>query len=74
MHSPTHPSKLAAMVAVVASAAGLSALAGAAHAQISGTTGGDVVAPHPVVFQWGIDKDLTILVNDLDPGRPRSAG
>ena len=40
--------KLGTMVAILAAAAGLSALAGTAEAQISGSTGGDVVATHPV--------------------------
>lgn len=63
-----HPSKLATIVTILATGAGLSALAGTAEAQISGTTGGDVVATHSapafddpfffptdgiVVAQWG---------------------
>jgi hypothetical protein len=35
------------MVAILATAAGVSALAGTAEAQITGSTGGNVVAPHP---------------------------
>jgi hypothetical protein len=42
-----HRSKRATMVAMLATAAGFSALAGTAHAQISGTIGGDVVAKPP---------------------------
>jgi hypothetical protein len=37
-----YPSKLGTMVAILATAAGFSALAGSAEAQISGTIGGDV--------------------------------
>jgi hypothetical protein len=40
-------SKLAATAAILATAAGFSALAATAQAQISGTIGGDVVAKHP---------------------------
>jgi hypothetical protein len=40
--------KLATMVAILATTAGLAALAGTAEAQISGTHGGDGVAKHPV--------------------------
>jgi hypothetical protein len=36
------------MVAILATAAGFSALAGTAQAQISGSIGGDVVVKHPV--------------------------
>jgi hypothetical protein len=43
-----HASKLGTLVAILATAAGFSALAGPAEAQISGSTGGDVVAQHPV--------------------------
>jgi hypothetical protein len=43
-----YTSKLATMVAILATAAGLAALAGTAEAQIPGTTGGDVVTKHPV--------------------------
>ena len=43
-----HPSKLATLVAILATAAGFSALAATAQAQISGSTGGNVVAQHPV--------------------------
>jgi hypothetical protein len=43
-----YTSKLATMVAILATASGLSALAGTAQAQIPGSTGGDVVAQHPV--------------------------
>ena len=39
-----YPSKLGTMVAILATAAGFSALAGTAEAQISGTIGGDIVA------------------------------
>jgi hypothetical protein len=42
-----HPSKLGTLVAILATAAGLSALATTAEAQISGSTGGNVVAKHP---------------------------
>ena len=38
-----YPSKLGTMVAILATAAGFSAFAGSAEAQISGTIGGDVV-------------------------------
>jgi hypothetical protein len=41
-------SKLGKMVAILATAAGFSALAATAQAQISGSTGGNVVAQHPV--------------------------
>jgi hypothetical protein len=43
-----YTSKLGTMVAILATAAGFSAIAGTARAQISGTIGGDVVAKHPV--------------------------
>jgi hypothetical protein len=42
-----HTSKLGTMVAILATAAGFSALAGTAAAQIPASTGGDVVAKHP---------------------------
>jgi hypothetical protein len=42
-----HPSKLGTLVAILATAAGFSALAGTADAQIPGSTGGDVVTKHP---------------------------
>jgi hypothetical protein len=42
-----HPSKLGTLVAILATAAGFSALAPTAEAQISGSTGGNVVAKHP---------------------------
>jgi hypothetical protein len=43
-----YTSKLATMVAILATAAGFAALAGTAEAQIPGTTGADVVTTHPV--------------------------
>ena len=60
-------SKLGTIVAIVATAAGFSALAGSAQAQISGSIGGDVVAKDPVsvplahgggAFQWGLPDPL----------------
>jgi hypothetical protein len=42
-----HPSKLRAMVAILATVAGFSAFAVTAEAQISGSTGGNVVVKHP---------------------------
>jgi|tagenome__1003787_1003787.scaffolds.fasta_scaffold17079095_1 hypothetical protein len=42
-----YTSKLGTMVAILATAAGFSALAGTAQAQISGSIGGDVFAKHP---------------------------
>jgi hypothetical protein len=58
-----YTSKLATMVAILAIAAGFSALAGTAEAQIPGETGGDVVAKHPVPafddpFFWPADGIL----------------
>ena len=43
-----HASKLGTLAAILATAAGFSALAGTADAQISGSTGGDIVTKHPV--------------------------
>jgi hypothetical protein len=43
-----YTSKLATMAAILATTAGLSALAGTAEAQIPASTGGDVIAKHPV--------------------------
>src|SRR5262249_14893434 len=43
-----YTSKLATMVAILATTAGFAALAGTAAAQIPGETGGDVVTKHPV--------------------------
>jgi hypothetical protein len=42
-----HSLKLGRAVAILAAAAGFSAVAGPAEAQISGTTGGDIVIKHP---------------------------
>ena len=42
-----HLSTLGTRVAILATAAGFSALAATAEAQISGSTGGNVVAKHP---------------------------
>ncbi len=42
------PSKLGTIVAILATTAGFSALAGSAQAQISGTIGGDFVDAPPV--------------------------
>ena len=42
-----YTSKLATMVAILATAAGFAALAGTAEAQIPASTGGDVVTKHP---------------------------
>jgi hypothetical protein len=42
------PSKLGTMVAILATAAGFSAHAGRAEAQISGTIGGDIIAKDPL--------------------------
>ena len=61
------PSKRGTLVAFLATAAGFSAFAGSAHAQISGSIGGDVVAKVPVsvppahgggAFQWGLPDPL----------------
>jgi hypothetical protein len=43
-----YTSKLATMVAILATGVGLASLAGTAQAQISGSIGGDVVTKHPV--------------------------
>ena len=43
-----YPSKLGTLVAILAAAAGFSALAATAEAQISGTTGGNVFTKHPL--------------------------
>lgn len=43
-----YASKVATTVAILATAVGLTAVAGTAEAQISGSTGGDVVAKQPV--------------------------
>jgi hypothetical protein len=43
-----HTSKVATLVAILATAVGFAALAGTAEAQIPGETGGNVVAKHPV--------------------------
>jgi hypothetical protein len=66
-----HASKLGTLVAILATAAGFSAFAGSAQAQISGTIGGDVVdndaiqvygnsdislVDGNVAFQWGFGK------------------
>jgi hypothetical protein len=62
MHTRTSLSKLSTMVAILATAAASSALAGTAQAQISGTTGGDIVAKPTmpahggVAFPSGFDK------------------
>ena len=45
-----YPSKLGATVAILATAAGFAALAGIAEAQISGSTGGNVVDPGTVTI------------------------
>jgi hypothetical protein len=61
------PSKLGIIVAILAITAGFSAFAGSAAAQISGSTGGNVVASDPVklqpthgtaAFQWGLPDPL----------------
>jgi hypothetical protein len=43
-----YTSRLATLVVILATVAAFSPVAGTADAQISGTTGGDVVAKHPV--------------------------
>jgi hypothetical protein len=55
-------SKLGTMVAILATAAGFSALAGPAEAQISGTIGGDIVDNGNVAFQWGHVKTNSWLI------------
>ena len=42
-----YPSKLGTLVAILATAAGFSAIASTAEAQISGSTGGNVIANQP---------------------------
>ena len=69
-----YTSKLGTMVAILAAAAGFSALAGTAEAQISGTIGGDVVAKHPVPT---FDDPFFFPTNGIVAaqwGRPMTAG
>jgi hypothetical protein len=75
-----HASKLGTLVAILAAAAGFSALTGTAHAQISGTIGGDVVdndalqvtgdpdislTDGNVAFKWGYGKTSARLTGTL---------
>ena len=57
-------SKLGTMVAILATAAGFSALAGRAEAQISGTIGGDIVDNDPLQVLG--DPGITLLGTAYD--------
>jgi hypothetical protein len=63
-----HASKLATMIAILSTAAGFAAPAGTARAQISGTIGGDFVAPRHSKYPRGGGEDdrLASEVRELD--------